>query len=67
MLVLSCLMMVGSYFCLDLPAALMTQMDDFMGDPDDYEIKFGLLFSLYAAPNVSPAHTALRSSHSPFR
>lgn len=52
-LVLGCLMMVGSYYCFDIPAALKTQLDDYMGDPSDYEIKFGLLYTLYAAPNVS--------------
>jgi hypothetical protein len=51
-LVLGCLMMVGSYYCFDIPAALKTQIDDYMGDPGDYEIKFSLLYTLYAAPNV---------------
>ncbi len=51
-LVLACLMLVGSYYCYDIPAALKTQIDDYMGDPSDYEVKFGLLYTLYAAPNV---------------
>lgn len=51
-LVLGCLMMIGSYYCFDIPAALKTQIDDYMGDPDDYEIQFGLLYTLYSAPNV---------------
>eukprot|EP01031_Cornospumella_fuschlensis_P028549 gene28549-34461_t len=51
-LVLACAMMVGSYYCFDIPAALKTQIDDYMGNPGDYEIKFGLLYTLYAAPNV---------------
>lgn len=51
-LVLGCLMMVGSYYCFDIPAALKTQIDDYMGDPSDYEISFGLLYTLYSAPNV---------------
>lgn len=51
-LVLGCLMMVGSYYCFDIPAALKTQIDDYMGDPDDYEVQFSLLYTLYAAPNV---------------
>ena len=51
-LILGCLMMVGSYYCFDIPAALKTQIDDYMGDPDDYEIRFGLLYTLYASPNV---------------
>ncbi len=52
-LLLGCFMMVGSYYCFDIPAALKTQIDDYMGDPSDYEIQFGLLYTLYAAPNVS--------------
>lgn len=51
-LVLGCLMMVGSYYCFDIPAALKTQIDDYMGDPSDYEISFGLFYTLYSAPNV---------------
>jgi hypothetical protein len=51
-LILGCLMMIGSYYCFDIPAALKTQIDDYMGDPSDYEINFGLLYTLYAAPNV---------------
>lgn len=52
-LFLGCTMMVGSYYCFDIPAALKTQIDDYMGNPDDYEVKFSLLYTLYAAPNVS--------------
>lgn len=51
-LILACLMLVGSYYCFDIPAALKTQLDDYMGDPSDYEMRFGLLYTLYAAPNV---------------
>ena len=51
-LVLGCLMLIGSYYCFDIPAALKTQIDDYMGDPSDYEFKFSLLYTLYAAPNV---------------
>lgn len=51
-LLLGCLMMVGSYYCFDIPAALKTQIDDYMGDPSDYELDFSLLYTLYAAPNV---------------
>lgn len=51
-LVLGCFMMVGSYYCFDIPAALKTQIDDYMGDPSDYELSFGLLYTLYSAPNV---------------
>ena len=66
-LVLACLMLVGSYYCFDIPAALKTQLDDWMGDPGDYEFKFGLLYTLYAAPNVIlpvRSHCRLSSRHS---
>ena len=45
-------MMVGSYYCFDIPAALKTQIDDYTGDRSDYEFYFNLLYTLYAAPNV---------------
>jgi len=51
-LVLACFMMVGSYYCFDIPAALKTQIDDYFGDPSDYEFNFSLLYTLYAAPNA---------------
>lgn len=51
-LILSCLMLVGSYYCFDIPAALKSQIDDFFGNPRDYETNFSLLYSLYAFPNV---------------
>lgn len=51
-LVLACVMLIGSYYCYDIPAAIKTQLDDYMGNPSDYELKFGLLYTLYAAPNV---------------
>jgi hypothetical protein len=46
-------MMVGSYYCFDIPAALKTQIDDYFGNPEDYEFNFSLLYTLYAAPNAS--------------
>ena len=55
-LVLGCLMMVGSYYCFDIPAALKTQIDDYFGNPSDYEFNFSLLYTLYAAPNVCLLH-----------
>lgn len=54
-LLLGCLMMVGSYYCFDIPAALKTQIGDYMGNPSNYEFQFNLLYTLYAAPNVSPS------------
>ncbi len=51
-LLLACIMLVGSYYCYDIPAALKTQIDDYMGDPSDYETYFALLYTLYSVPNV---------------
>lgn len=52
-LVLACLMLVGSYYCFDIPSALKTQLNDYMQDPaKQYETDFALMYTLYAAPNV---------------
>jgi MFS family permease len=51
-LVFACLMLIGSYYCYDIPAALKTQIDDYMGDPAEYETYFGLFYTLYSVPNV---------------
>ena len=52
-LVLACLMLIGSYYCFDIPSALKTQINDYMQDPaKDYETDFALLYTLYAAPNI---------------
>lgn len=52
-LFLGCLMMMGPYYCFDIPAALKTQLENHMGNPSDYEVQFNLLYTLYATPNVS--------------
>ena len=51
-LVLACLMLVGSYYCFDIPSACKTQLESYMGYSDEYETNFGLLYTLYAVPNV---------------
>lgn len=51
-LVLACLMLIGSYYCYDIPSSLKTQIDDYMGDPSQYETYFALLYTLYSVPNV---------------
>jgi MFS family permease len=48
----SCLMMVGNYYCYDIPAALHSQMNEYMGKPDDFETMFSLLYTVYSIPNV---------------
>ncbi len=47
-----CLMMIGNYYCYDIPAALHTQMDEYMGKPDNFETMFSLLYTVYSIPNV---------------
>lgn len=51
-LVLACLMLIGSYYCFDLPAACKTQIETFMGYTNEYENDFSLLYTLYAIPNI---------------
>lgn len=45
-------MMMGPYYCFDIPAAVKTQLKNHMGNPSDYEVQFNLLYTLYATPNV---------------
>ena len=51
-LALTCLMMIGNYYSYDNPAALKTQIEDYMGDPSDYETLYSLLYTVYSIPNV---------------
>jgi hypothetical protein len=51
-LFLTCVMMIGNYYCYDIPAALNSQMDDYMGKPEDFETLFSLLYTVYSIPNV---------------
>lgn len=49
---LNCIMMIGNYYSYDIPAALKTQLDDYMGNPSNYETYFNLLYTVYSIPNV---------------
>ena len=51
-LFLTCVMMIGNYYSYDNPAALKTQIDDYMGNPDDFETLYNLLYTVYSIPNV---------------
>mmetsp|Transcript_19281 Transcript_19281/g.20895 ORF Transcript_19281/g.20895 Transcript_19281/m.20895 type:complete len:607 (+) Transcript_19281:100-1920(+) len=51
-LLLTCTMMIGNYYCYDIPAALNSQMDDYFGKPGDFETLFSLLYTVYSVPNV---------------
>lgn len=62
-LLLGCLMMIGPYYCFDIPAALKTQLKNRMGNPSDYEVNFNLLYTLYATPNVRILRSAVILHH----
>eukprot|EP00937_MAST-01D_sp_MAST-1D-sp2_P005672 g5672.t1 len=54
-LVLTCTLMIGNYYCYDNPSALKEQLyERFAGSMSrsEYEAKFSLLYSLYSFPNV---------------
>jgi len=51
-LVFVCLSLIGSFYTYDEPAALKTQIMDYMDDPNDYETLFSLLYSVYSFPNI---------------
>lgn len=51
-LVLTCIMMIGNYYCYDIPASLNSQMDDYFGKPGDFETLFSLLYTVYSVPNI---------------
>ena len=51
-LLLACLMLIGSYYCYDLPASVKTQIETHMGYSEEYETYFNLLYTLYAIPNI---------------
>lgn len=51
-LALTCCLMAGIYYSLDIPAALHQQLKDFMPQSTHFETKFNLLFTLYSLPNV---------------
>jgi MFS family permease len=40
------------YFATDVPAALYTQLKDYMGNPDDFALNFGIIYSLDSTPNL---------------
>lgn len=42
----------ASYYTYDIPAALKTQIGDYMGNPSNYETLFSLLYTLYSIPNI---------------
>jgi hypothetical protein len=50
--IVSSFMLFGVYYCYDIPAALKTQLASHMQNPPNYELEFGLLYSLYSFPNV---------------
>jgi MFS family permease len=51
-LLFTCIMMIGNYYSYDIPAALNTQLDEYLGKQSDYQIYFSLLYTLYSVPNI---------------
>jgi MFS family permease len=51
-LVCNCVVMIGVYYTFDMPAALKTQMESYMGSPDNFETYFSLLYTIPAFPNI---------------
>ncbi|KAF1328423.1 Major facilitator superfamily, partial [Globisporangium splendens] len=53
-LVLSCVLMVGNYYCFDNPAALKSQLQQHFSQfpKERYEFLFNLLYTLYSIPNI---------------
>ena len=45
-------MMMVDYYCYDTPAALKSQLEDYMGSPANFETLYALLYSVYAFPNI---------------
>ncbi|RQM14010.1 hypothetical protein DD237_000296 [Peronospora effusa] len=53
-LFLSCVLMIGNYYCFDNPAALKSQLQQHFNtmSKDRYEVLFNLLYTLYSIPNI---------------
>jgi MFS family permease len=51
-LLFNCIIMVGVYYTFDMPSALKSQMDSYMGSPDNFETYFSLLYTIPAFPNI---------------
>jgi MFS family permease len=51
-LFLNCVLLFGTCYAVDIPAAIKTQMSSGMGSPDNFETMYSLLFTLYSLPNV---------------
>jgi hypothetical protein len=45
-------MLLSIYYCYDIPSALKPQLSSYMKHSEDYEVQFGLLYSIYSSPNV---------------
>ncbi|KAI8358170.1 major facilitator superfamily domain-containing protein [Mortierella sp. GBAus27b] len=50
---LSCLLLFGNYFAYDNPAALNTQLQEYLGVPyNDYQYLLSVIYSMYSLPNT---------------
>lgn len=53
-LVLSCILMIGNYYCFDNPAALKLQLQSHFHtiEGNQFEFLFNCLYSIYSIPNI---------------
>jgi hypothetical protein len=51
-LLASTTVLLSIYYCYDIPSALKPQLSSYMKHTADYEVQFGLLYSIYSSPNV---------------
>ena len=59
-LCLTCIVMIGNYYCYDIPASLHTQLKNYLpalsqetrANSNRFEILFSLLYSVYSVPNI---------------
>mmetsp|Transcript_22965 Transcript_22965/g.35382 ORF Transcript_22965/g.35382 Transcript_22965/m.35382 type:complete len:680 (-) Transcript_22965:30-2069(-) len=51
-LCMSCIVLFGSYYSYDNPAALHTHLKNYLHETEDYEIYFNRLYSVYSFPNI---------------
>jgi hypothetical protein len=52
-LVLGCLLMLGNYYCYDIPGALTTQLQHHLNLPyNEWQVKMNSFYTAYSAPNL---------------
>ncbi|KAF9423757.1 hypothetical protein BGZ94_008182 [Podila epigama] len=50
---LACLLLLGNYYCYDIPAALNVQLEEWMGTSYEvHQYQLNMLYSAYSLPNI---------------